>query len=413
MPNLLSWWRNKNRDNLIRNHVFPKTPNTQRAWLITLKIALRLSAFFAWCSLACGPILRALTFRDCEPRTSSPSPLSQNVHFWVKLFSLVSHRIPPVHCGALSEILLSVTLSSEHFQWIASFCLFAHFALLVLQTYYPNRNPFFFLVDAIFLVLSAYFVITSPLSRLHVIKYCLIGSSVLSGGAVLIFRWLPYACDDFVEQKKKLASAWPCASTSIYTPSVFPPSYANSLSPNSQPSSSDETLLHFNRLSINGRTTDLSAANPQRSPQCYSAIFSPPALGSSFSRLESPHPLSCYAVGTTSGFGTTGGYGRRLPDDTLSHFTSVSQLSDKQRSASEKPVEIETDPRRRGRRGRRNRPQGLLRWTLYLLFGRLETWEDVKSELTCLLNAVLVGVLLLLIGHMFYTIVPALWGTEA
>lgn len=96
---------------------------------------------------------------------------------------------------------------------------------------------------------------------------------------------------------------------------------------------------------------------------------------------------------------------RRKDDDALSHFTSVSQRGER-----------EYRGRRRDRshhHSKRRRPKGLLPWLLCLLFGRLNSWTEVKVELTCIANAVLVGLLLICIAHLFYTVAPAIWQFNA
>ncbi len=341
---------------------------------------LRLLTALAWVSLATPPTLTALLHHTCKPFAASTLEFPFTITPLRNSLVLLTKYIPSSYCHVFETAHARIALSPQHTQWLQLFCIFSHIALLISHTIRPRVNPFFALFDAVLLAVAANCFIGGKPQIQSVAAPCLLGVCLVAGVAVVAYQWFPYACDDLAQQKKKLTTAWPRTST--------PSRFTSPSSPKSVTSTSDATQsLRLERLS-------LDTVSPQCSPPCYSAVFSPPTLGNSMVNGNSPY----YAASAAPGFGylRSASPQKSQPEDAMSFFTSVSQLSERRREA-------------RRVHKRRGRPRGLLRWSLYLLFGRLETWEDVRAELVCILNAVLVGVLLILIGHMFCSIVPALW----
>ncbi|KAM7538381.1 hypothetical protein Aperf_G00000073910 [Anoplocephala perfoliata] len=277
----------------------------------------------------------------------------------------------------LIGILKSGSFSNAASSWRFEIaCLLGHLSLLSLQTLRNSSNPFLALLDTILFVLSANLIVTGQEIVSSVLPSILILVFVLAASVgVLFFRWLPYAQEDIISQTKKLKAIWPKSDGS-------PPLSPYFTTPSATVNPMDDASLSLDGLSLNN------------APPPHSTIFSPSILSPSSPWLSHVYPNSaspCCPYLRAKNVRNSSASG---DFDLGSHFTSVSQVSKRSR---------------RERRRRHRQPKGLLRWTMYLLFGRLETWSDVKAELVCLLNAILVGVLLVLICHLFYIIMSALW----
>ncbi|KAL5110685.1 hypothetical protein TcWFU_007600 [Taenia crassiceps] len=240
----------------------------------------------------------------------------------------------------------------------------------------------FALLDFIFMVLAADLCITCQGSDL-IPALLLAALFVVAGIGVFFYNWLSYSKGGDREQNRKL-NARPSPASSPSKPF----SYDAASVVSSRPSKSNASWAHS--LSL-----DRLSLHTPSSPTAYPAIFSPPTLACS--------PLRSHIYTSDSAPGYThlrrgGGDGNDI-DGAMSHFTSVSQCS----------AGWGRQSKRQHRKRRQQQPVGLLRWVVHFLFGRLEKWKDVKAELVCLLNAVLVVILLILICHLFYSIVPPLW----
>lgn len=357
MPRVLLWWRNKDK-----NEPFSFESTIQFRYTSLLSVFSALLRTFTtpiWLYISFPLLLNLFDNHICKYK--SPSFLKYQCQ-----------HVEILKSGSSYDATIS--------RWFEIVCLIAHLILLLLQTLRTATNPFFALLDAILLVLSANLIITGQKTVSSVFPSILILVLVLAASVgVLVFRWLPYAQEDISLQTKKLKATWP-------TPNASPPpsSYFTALSATMKPM--DDASLSLDGLSLN------NASSPR------SVIFSPPILSPSpplLSHVYAPSASPYYSFLHGKNIGSSPVSGDL---DSGSHFTSASQVPKRSRKE---------------RRRRQRQPTGLLRWTVYLLFGRLETWSDVKAELVCLLNAVLVGVLLVLICRLFCIITPALWIVKA
>ncbi|VDN97725.1 unnamed protein product [Rodentolepis nana] len=349
IPKVLRWWRSKDR---CQSHSHNPIGQSRLFILVPIvTVLLRIITTFIWLYISFPFVINLVDKHLCS--LDSSNSLCQHIDFFKSQF---------MHSAVLLLRLKIV-------------CLVSHLSQLLLQSFRVSTNPFFTLLDAIFFVLSANLIVGDQKVFSSIFPSIFIVSLVsIAGIGVLVYSWLPYAQEDLNEQKERLRAAWPAStahSSSYYSTS--------SLNVNSM---SDAASLSLDSLSLDNKTP-------------HSAIFSPPTSTSFFHQnhvyAASAAPAYSYLreVGSASSPLAYGDF------DAKSHFTSISQVS--KLSKREK------------RRRRHRQPTGLLRWALYLLFGRLETWSDVKSELVCILNAVLVGVLLVLICQLFYIVMPVIW----
>nr|CDS17086.1 Heavy metal associated [Echinococcus granulosus] len=378
LPSVLSWWRNRDHKNSIvdtlPNERFQGSLSSPTSSYIILA-AIRIVTTLVWLSLGIPLLLGFLHHHVCHPHSRS------SLKRFVKMIDL---NIPQHDCEYIADYKSVLKLQPNHALWGHFLCAFGHLVLL-LQTFRPASNLILALLDFILFVLATDLIITrlgfDSIQTLTLLALLLVAST-----SVLFYKWLTCREGGVKEQKRKLTAAW----SSLASPHSNPPSYdaasaASSRFPKSNVSGAHS--LSLDRLSLH-------SAYP---PTAYSTIFSPPTV------VHSPLRSHIYAANAAPGYTCLrqgGGEGDDV-NEVMSHFTSVSRCSMSRSGQS-----------RRQHRKRQQLPVGLLRWILYLLFGRLEKWEDVRVELVCLLNAVLVTVLLVLICHLFYSIVPALWNMK-
>ncbi|VDL38943.1 unnamed protein product [Hymenolepis diminuta] len=354
IPKVLLWWRSKNYDQSSSPNSSDHSPFLSLIPIIST--GLRIITTFIWLYMSLPFVINLFDNHVCK---------------------LVSTNFLKVQCQCVDFLKSEFTQNVLLFQRLKIVCLGSHLSQLLLQTTRVSTSPFFALLDAILFVLSTNLIITGQkVSSSAVPSIFILILVLIVGIGVLVYCWLPYAQEDLNIQIERLKAAWP-------TSNPPPTSSYYSAPPVNAELINDTVSLSLDGLSLN-------SGNPP-----HSANLSPTTLTSFTSQnhvyAASAAPAYSYLhkMGSTTSPLASGDF------DAKSHFTSVSQMS--RRLKREK------------RRHRRGQPTGLLRLTLYLLFGRLETWSDVKSELLCMFNAVLVGVLLILICHLFYVIMPGIW----
>lgn len=374
----MSWWRSRDHkgptvdtlpnERLRRSLIFPSL-------LCFILSVVRITTTILWLSFGIPPLLDFLQYHVCHSHSNSSLK---------RIFKKIASHLPQHYCEYIASWRSALTLHPNHALWGYFLCTFGHLVLL-LQTFRPTANPIFALLDFIFIVLAADLVITYQ--GLDVIPALLLSALLLVVGSGVFYNLLSYRKRGFKEQNRKLTAFWP----SPVSPHNHPFAYDAASATSSRLPKSNASETHS--LSLDG----LSLHSPS-SPNARSTIFSPPTL------VFSPPRSHIYASNAASGcthLRRGGGDGDDI-NEIMSHFTSVSQCSMGRRGQS----------KRQHRKRRQQQPVGLLRWIVYLLFGRLENWKDLRAELVCLLNAVLVAVLLVLICHLFYSIVPALWSMK-
>ncbi|VDM17204.1 unnamed protein product [Hydatigera taeniaeformis] len=376
LPSVLSWWRNRcnknsSVDSLPNEHYGFSRSSTSLCIILSF---LRIITTLIWLVLGISPFLGFFHYHICHLHSASPIRL---------IFRKLALHIPQRYCEYVADWKSALTIQPSRALWGYVLCLFGHLVLL-LQTLQPTTSPIRALLDFVLIVLAADLAITcqDPSS----IQALLLGLLPVAGIGIFSYNWLSYRKRGIGEQKRKLTTWSPLASSHN---KEF--AYDNE-------SAAPSRLPKTDTLGARSLSLDKLSLHSSSSPTAYSAIFSPPTL-------VSLPPRSHFCASSTAPDYTRLRQGVGDHDDmneVMSHFTSVSQRSMCRRGHSKRPH----------RKRRLQQPVGLLRWVVYLLFGRLEKWEDVKAELVCLLNAVLVAVLLILICHLFYSIVPALWGLK-
>ena len=323
---------------------------------------VRVSTALVWLSLAFSHLIDAIDYCFCQ---LYPNSTCNN------LFQLSAFYIYRGYCQHLPNrkfaFAFPTSLTISGLIW----CLLGHFALLS-QTLHSSQKPFFTLVDAVLSVLAIVLLFknispgSTPLILLSI-------ATVFTISGLIFKRFLLLNKDNV-----GLKNSHPRISKPPLTRISQTCNYDGSVS--SRLSRPDTHSLSLDGLSLHSTTPSFVTSS--------STIFSPSTLFPARSQV--------YVAGMASRF-----LSRTADNDTVSQFTSVSRCSGR---------------RTKKQQGRRRSHQqwyllegGLLRWLLYFLFGRLESWNDVRVELMCLLNAVLVGILLILIYHLFFALIPSLW----
>lgn len=288
-------------------------------------------------------------------------------------------------CHHIDFLKSFVQIGAEYKPHLKIICLGSHLSLLLFQIFRGSANPFLTLLDTALFVFSAnlliarYKTVASASIFLSIFFLIIV---LLIGVGVLVYKWFPYTQEEVSNTKsKRPKSDWSVKGSSYYSES-------NRSSPSNcmKPDVSEVDSLSLQNLSLHSNNVNVGTH--------YSSIFTPPTLrfpSNNHIYASSAAPAFSYYPKVGSPYSSPLSIGDL---DARSHLTSVSQVS--RRSKREK-------------RHRRKSSMGLLRWIVYLLFGRLDTWKDLKAELVCMMNAVLVGVILVLICHLFYIMVPALW----
>ncbi|VDP84449.1 unnamed protein product [Echinostoma caproni] len=416
----LDWWR-KVRRNMPTDHVSrPEAEKVNKIaqsslplWLIILMRTATTSCFLA---LICGPVLNKFENQLClvrETRKQSIADRAFALFLTPKslrpiMFSLCpqfSHYaticvLPDTGIFAFSLLLFvlqlffiitrvydkpksSHKLSRAHFEVsvLLMDAIVSLFALGTLVPVIPN------VLAHAGLSHPMYHGRAPPIYLILLVLGLLLAASAMAGLKV----WLSSCSNDWRGQRRALVQAWPdCNGSYISRTSLSgcATSISGQLSPKSTGCRSSSPFSELSDLSRKATQTAVSetGSSPSRPVFRPSVLTWPPeSRNTPWTPSFTTEPrLSSKIASDASG----------SDDDSL--ITSVSQLrASPSRSATRSASTGARKTRSGHRRHRRHRKRaGLLRFCLSFLFGRLDTWKDVLDELTCLLNALLIGVII-------------------
>lgn len=453
LPDFLSWCQNRRQKSPTAGHSRKNSMLVDAGdngfYCSVLRFLLQLVSFTGWMVLFGGRLYIQTVSRLCYVHSGLCNQLSSTLVGFLRRLGFRSD-----HCSQLVDFKVFVARIASSELLLSLIC-FVQTCIVLLHwrrrrhssTAFSKSNPFWMLFDTCLLVYSASSLLSlassSPsksasvvnkqfalqmLSSMSPITFLAIACCAVSTGfGVLLWHWLPFCARDLAQQKQRVQAAWPVGldaqsvisqqSTKVCQSSVLGPESV--VNPAAPISSMRNLSLGSTKYQRTTRPTSAflrpSLLSPQTTERCFSAVL-PSNSAQSFSSLP-PYNFGgspTYAA-TTLPFQFPF---RRSPDswqkaneeqeEVESHITSISQRMARQQQCS--PLSLASGiSARQSRRRKHHRSTGLLRCCIYFLFGRIDSWEDVKAELICLANAVLVATLLMMIVHLFYTLGPALF----
>ncbi|KAL7064894.1 hypothetical protein AAHC03_05300 [Spirometra sp. Aus1] len=452
LPQFLSWCQNR--------HQKPHTPTAEQSrkdsahvdegdsgfYYSLLRFLLRLFSVTGWTLLWCARIYSQAVSRFCYVPCGPYNQLSSTL---VRLLRYLGLRSD--HCGRLADFELFMARVTSSELLLALLCATQTF-LVVLHwrcrrpavAGFSKTSPFWILLDTCLLVYSARCLLSLSLpspfksasavgkqfaqqvlsSTPPIVFLAITGCTVCASFGVILWHWLPFCAQDLVRQKQRVQAAWPVGFDAQSVVSQQSTRVGRSfLRPGSVVAAAP--ISSMRNLSLGSakqqRTAGPASAflrpsrlSPQPTERCFSAVLPPTTAHSFSSRPYSLGGSPTYAETTVPLHFPF----RRSPDswqrandereEVDSHITSISQRVGGQQQYSP-PSLLSGTSERHSRRRRHRRNTGLLRCCIYFLFGRIDSWEDVKAELICLANAVMVAALLMMIAHLFYTLGPTLF----
>ncbi|KAF5403343.1 Transmembrane protein [Paragonimus heterotremus] len=432
LPTFLEWW-NKFRNNYTPSSQLhlaskcPQVPNYSDGILPSSSVWLlaRFCSAFCYLVLVVGPLVTYLIDQHCAVHTQQKITTLDWLMAHLKPKQLQVYVQP--YCESLlnwSTFLVLPLLEQFWFTLLLfvlqTILVFASWSAYTGKTrHLPRTSPLVLLLDVSlllfvtnFLLFSVSSIFLSPAdthdsNMVRVYGYVIIAIvltplllSVCSG----VTAWFAFCSTNLKTQRQALKHSWPLRHS---------------------------TYSRVSDDSIRSGTRSTLSYNVDSTPSSFRAIGnnSVPEFGSSFS-ISSPKPylrppILSWPPSQATAFGSlTASVGPRttfIPtfrsvvscpqvlrddcdgsDDSL--VTSVSRLMSHPR-----PSRSNSCGRGRKSRTRKNRHRkhsgGLIRFFLSLLFGRVETFADVLSELICFANALLVGVVIYSVICLFMRLV--------
>ncbi|CAL8093303.1 unnamed protein product [Calicophoron daubneyi] len=418
LPAFIEWWRKlrqQNHQNHFERSRAQKTAQQRSSLLPSpLYFLVRLASVFCFFSLIIGPLTNALIAQTCLVRVSLHECLSDKLVFALLFKAL---RVRGLHlCRWVTNYYHSFDLPTPVLcSFAVSLCVLQSILIFIrcfnrkdtLKKRYSATAPFFFLLDVILLLFTANILVPlfpSPVFRPQWIYnhwgYFLVTTLLFPLLFAVYFglkAWISFCSSNLKAQKRVLVDAWPSSvinSTSLQSDDQHSQrdwlSSYSSLSPGSISTSF--------RLSPNGKIMEVP-----RNPSLFrpSILSWPPHRPTG--TVQSAH--SVLRPSPINAFGSLSAPFHCSDDSDDSLVTSVSRMMPLSRKRTCLQGEPHCTHRKRTRRRKRT---GILRLCLSLLFGRIETWNDVLSEILCLANALLIGVVVYAMGCLFIRLVEVL-----
>ncbi|CAH8538909.1 unnamed protein product [Heterobilharzia americana] len=441
LPSFIQWWHEKRRKTPVTDNVIIlKARRKSLAWL-ELLIVLRITSIVCFLCIVSGPLLTEIGKQTCLVHLSTNKSYT---HKFIEVFwPSVCRRYSRVYCSEILAYSQHLSLSNTGQIWFTSLMLCLQIALIImdglerrgkrqssnLSIYRHGMESMILLCNVSLLLISANMLL-SLLMNTHGFnfgdftqssdsyKHILLLVGFISVILILVIMyvaaiWLSFFLKDFKSQQKKLQETWPDNSGLKRLACL---QSNDSMSYYSTPSQQSANLT-TNSLNSSGKSLEDELAAARISPMMSTNTFRPSVLynnnhncpsliGSQYSTLNSQYSVTPSNVYSTH---------YKLMDqqrpescqpneDALSCLSSVSQCKadsgyytldcNTNHHSPAYSLSRSSVIKRKSTTSKLKRRTGLIRFILFLLFGRLETWQDVRFELTCLANAVLLGVVI-------------------
>ncbi|OON13883.1 hypothetical protein X801_10333 [Opisthorchis viverrini] len=427
LPNYLNWWnslRPRRRDNNT-NRPSSSTSHTlsTNVFVVSgpLYLVFRISSLLCICSLLAGPAAYSVANRHCTVRTDHKSTVLDRLIILSEPKALRTHLFP--HCA---DLLRWATSLDMPVLGQLCFCLLC----IVLQSVFIHRHwasqnssrtrgvcASVLLLDVILLLIVSNTTVSIILQTTlntettadHNLSMRFCGYAVVAFMAIpLLFgvcsslvTWIRFCSSDWKAQKQVLIESWPSGSSydSCTNRSQLANSHCNFSTRSAHPAY--HCVRNSDPLEEFGTRLRVSTDKPLFRPSVFSCppAWSPRSTASFCTTLTPSTKIesfySCPALSASNTLPLLRSDGSDASD--ASEITSVSRLKRKRPSTV---CGTFVTRRRKSRRSYRKR-SGLLRFCLSLLFGRIETWDDLFAELVCLANALLVGIVIYGMGRLF------------
>ncbi|KAF8565341.1 hypothetical protein P879_09212 [Paragonimus westermani] len=432
LPTFLEWW-NKFRNNYTPDsplHVAPNCPqilNCNDRILLPSSIwfLARLCSAFCYLALVVGPFVTCLIDQHCAVHTQRQITILDWLVAHLKPKQLRVYVQP--YCESLFTWSTFFELSLLERFWF-TLLLFVLQATLVFASWSvytsgqsrrrSRTSPLILLLDVSLLLFVANFLIfsissiflspaeTHDSNMVRVYGYVIIAIVLIPlilSVCSSVTAWFTFCSTDLKTQQQALKHSWPLGHSTYDNVSDYSirsgtrsTISCNVNTPSSFRAIEDNSIPEF------GSSFSISSPKPYLRPPILSW---PPSQATAFGSATAPvgpkitsiptfrSIVSCPHVRRDSCDGS---------DDSL--VTSVSRLMSH-------PHPSRSHPCGRGRKSRTRKNKhhkhsgGLIRFFLSLLFGRVETFADVLSELICFANALLVGVVIYSVICLFVRLV--------
>ncbi|TGZ70054.1 hypothetical protein CRM22_003397 [Opisthorchis felineus] len=427
LPNFLNWWnglRLRRRDNNT-HRLSSSTSHTlsKNVFVVSgpLYLVFRISSLLCICALLAGPTAFSVANRHCAVRTDHKSTVLDRLIILSEPKALRTHLFP--HCadllrwansldmpvlGQLCFCLLCIVLQSVfiHKHWASQNSsrtrgVYASVLLLdvILLLIVSNTTVSIILQTTLKTEATADHYLSMRFCGYAVVTFMVV--PLLFGVCSSLVAWIRFCSSDWKAQKQVLIESWPTGHSydSCTDRSQLANSHCNFYTRSAN--SAYHCVRGSDPLEEFGTRLRVSTDKPLFRPSVFSCppAWSPRSTASFYSTLTPSTKLesfySCPALPASKAFPPLRSDGSDVSD--ASEITSVSRLKRKRPSTV---CGTSVTRRRKSRRSYRRR-SGLLRFCLSLLFGRIETWDDLFAELVCLANALLVGIVIYGMGRLF------------
>ncbi|VDO53243.1 unnamed protein product [Schistosoma margrebowiei] len=467
LPSFIEWWHNKQQTIcLTKNSNSLKTYRKTIAWF-ELLIVLRIISILCFISIITGPLLIEISRQTCLIHVATnKSYLYKFVElFWSNHCRSYSRK----YCTEILTYSQHFSLSNIGQSWfnLLMFCL--QITLVAMTSlkhgnkhysmYYDGLKSLVLLYDISMLLISLNILLSSSSvkndsfnlmnsmtwSTTSFTHITLLGVFVLFISFIIIIYgiriWLSFFLKDCMSQQKELKDTWPSDVKLPCLQSIDSISYYST--PSHYSTNCTMNSLNSSRKSLEDELADTKLYSTNK----YDNIFRPSVLsgggggGGSGSNNISPSVISSqYSnVNSRHSFTSSNLYSTRynpmkqqpppLPppsqqqqmiescrsdDDNLSCMTSISHYKSNNpncytldyHSTNHLPTYLsQSNIKRKTISSKRKRRTGLIHFILCLLFGRLETWNDVRLELTCLANAVFLSIVIYCTCRLMFCLV--------
>ncbi|VDQ00884.1 unnamed protein product [Trichobilharzia regenti] len=451
LPSFIEWWHEKRRTTPVtENPVKRKTRRKYLAWL-ELLIVVRIISIICFACIITGPLLSEISRQTCLVHVL-PGNKSYMYKFVEVFWSKPCRQYSRCYCSQILVYSQHLSLSSDGQLWFTLLLLCLQATLIIvdglqlenaqnshqLSMYRHGVKSLILLYNVTVLLISAN-ILLSLLMNYAGFRGFIIHQTVLSSNfSVKIWFAL-----DFKSQHKTLKETWPNdtsthdnnnSNNSTYLKHVIGLQSSDSISYYSTPSIrrdnhhshssiiSSQGSLNSSRKSLEDemagtRISPITQSTNAFRPSVLESVnsYCPSVTGSYYSVMNPPPPQRPPSLLSTHSnlTGRRRVESLRSNEDALSCLSSVSRCNkvnsgyytsdnnnnndnsnDHLNSISPTHSIRSSSRKRRSGSSKRKRRTGLIRFILFLLFGRLETRQDVLYELTCLANAVLLSIVI-------------------